>query len=62
LPSRILTGQLEKEQRRFGNDAVGHRQLIKWIKKLWKSVHQIKDANEKHNQEIEKMIESGPDQ
>jgi outer membrane murein-binding lipoprotein Lpp len=30
--------------------------------KLRKSVHQIKDANEKHNQEIEKMVESGPDQ
>jgi outer membrane murein-binding lipoprotein Lpp len=30
--------------------------------KLRKSVHQIKDANEKHNQEIEKMAESGPDQ
>jgi hypothetical protein len=30
--------------------------------KLRKSVHQIRDANEKHNQEIEKTIESGPDQ
>ena len=30
--------------------------------KLRKSVHQIMEANEKHNQEIEKMVESGPDQ
>jgi hypothetical protein len=30
--------------------------------KLRKSVHQIKDANEKHNQEIGKMLERGPDQ
>jgi hypothetical protein len=30
--------------------------------KLRKSVHQIRDANEKHNQEIEKTVESGPDQ
>ena len=29
--------------------------------KLKKSVHQIGDANEKHNQEIEKMVESGQD-
>jgi hypothetical protein len=30
--------------------------------KLRKSVHQIGEANEKHNQQIEKMVESGPDQ
>jgi hypothetical protein len=30
--------------------------------KLRKSVHQIGEANEKHNQEVEKMAESGPDQ
>jgi hypothetical protein len=30
--------------------------------KLRKSVHQISEANEKHNQEMEKMVESGPDQ
>jgi hypothetical protein len=30
--------------------------------KLKKSVHHIKDANDKHNQEIEKMVETGPDQ
>jgi hypothetical protein len=30
--------------------------------KLRKSVHQIKEANEKHDQEIEKTVESGPDQ
>jgi hypothetical protein len=30
--------------------------------KLRKSVHQIKEANEKHNQEIEKTVESRPDQ
>ena len=30
--------------------------------KLRKSVHQIREANEKHNQEVEKMVESGPDQ
>jgi hypothetical protein len=30
--------------------------------KLRKSVHQIGEANEKHNQEMEKMVESGPDQ
>jgi hypothetical protein len=30
--------------------------------KLRKSVHQIKDANEKQNQEIGKMLEKGPDQ
>jgi hypothetical protein len=30
--------------------------------KLRTSVDQIKKANEKHNQEIEKMGESGPDQ
>jgi len=29
--------------------------------KLRKSVQQIKDANDKHNHEIEKMVESGPD-
>jgi hypothetical protein len=31
-------------------------------KRLRKSVDHIKDANEKHNQEIEKMAGSGPDQ
>jgi len=30
--------------------------------KLETSVDQIKKANEKHNQEIEKMAEGGPDQ
>ena len=30
--------------------------------KLRKSVHHIKEANDKHNQEIEKMVETGPDQ
>jgi hypothetical protein len=30
--------------------------------KLRKSVDQIKEANEKHNEQIEKMVESGPDQ
>ncbi|HEU4772205.1 MAG TPA: hypothetical protein VFS68_08595 [Candidatus Udaeobacter sp.] len=31
-------------------------------KRLRKSVDRIKDANEKHNQELEKMAGSGPDQ
>ena len=31
-------------------------------KRLRKRVDHIKDANEKHNQELEKMTESGPDQ
>ena len=31
-------------------------------KRLRKSVDHIKDANEKHNQQIEKMAESGPEQ
>jgi hypothetical protein len=31
-------------------------------KRLRKSVDQIKEANEKHNQETEKMAGSGPDQ
>jgi hypothetical protein len=31
-------------------------------KKLRKSVDHIKEANEKHNQELEEMIEGGPDQ
>ena len=31
-------------------------------KRLRKSVDRIKEANEKHNQELEKMAESGPDQ
>ena len=31
-------------------------------KRLRKSVDHIKEANEKHNQEIEKMAGSGPDQ
>ena len=30
--------------------------------KLRKSVDHIKEANEKHNQDVEKMAESGPDQ
>ena len=30
--------------------------------KLRKSVHQIRDANDRHRQEIDKMVESGPDQ
>jgi hypothetical protein len=30
--------------------------------KLRKSVQQIKEANAKHDQEIEKMVETGPDQ
>jgi hypothetical protein len=30
--------------------------------KLRKSVDCIKDANDKHNQEAEKMVETGPDQ
>jgi hypothetical protein len=30
--------------------------------KLRKSVHGIREANEKHNQQIEKMVGSGPDQ
>jgi hypothetical protein len=38
-------------------DLVGHNGT-----KLRKSVQQIRDANERHNQEIEKMVESGPDQ
>jgi hypothetical protein len=29
---------------------------------LRKSVHHIREANDKHNQEIEKTIETGPDQ
>ena len=29
--------------------------------KLRKSVDHIREANDKHNQEIEKMVESGPD-
>jgi peptidoglycan hydrolase CwlO-like protein len=29
--------------------------------KLRKSVDHIKEANDKHNQEIEKMVETGPD-
>jgi hypothetical protein len=31
-------------------------------KRLRKSVDRIKDANEKHNQELEKTVGSGPDQ
>ena len=31
-------------------------------KRLRKSVDHIKEANEKHNQELEKMAGSGPDQ
>ena len=31
-------------------------------KRLSKSVDRIKEANEKHNQELEKMAGSGPDQ
>ena len=31
-------------------------------KKLRKSVDQIKELNEKHNQQLEKMVETGPDQ
>ena len=31
-------------------------------KRLRKSVDRIKEANEKHNQELEKMAERGPDQ
>jgi hypothetical protein len=31
-------------------------------KKLRKKVDGIKEANEKHNQELEKMVGSGPDQ
>jgi len=31
-------------------------------KRLRKSVDRIKDANEKHNQDVEKMAGSGPDQ
>jgi hypothetical protein len=30
--------------------------------KLRKSVHHIREATDKHNQEIEKTIETGPDQ
>jgi hypothetical protein len=30
--------------------------------KLRKSVGRIRDANDKHNQEVEKMVETGPDQ
>jgi len=30
--------------------------------KLRKSVHHITEANDKHNQEIEKTLETGPDQ
>jgi hypothetical protein len=30
--------------------------------KLRKSVDHIREANDKHNQEMEKMVESGPDQ
>ena len=30
--------------------------------RLRKSVHRIGEANDKHNQEIEKMVEPGPDQ
>jgi PBP1b-binding outer membrane lipoprotein LpoB len=30
--------------------------------RLRKSVDHIKEANEKHNQQLEKMAESGPDQ
>jgi hypothetical protein len=30
--------------------------------KLRKSVHRIREANDKHNQEAEKMVETGPDQ
>ena len=30
-------------------------------KRLRKSVDRIKEANEKHNQDLEKMAESGPD-
>jgi hypothetical protein len=31
-------------------------------KRLRKSVDRIREGNEKHNQELEKMAESGPDQ
>ena len=31
-------------------------------KRLGKSVDRIKEANEKHNQELEKMVGGGPDQ
>jgi len=31
-------------------------------KRLRKSVDRIKDANEKHNEDLEKMVGSGPDQ
>jgi len=31
-------------------------------KRLRKSVDHIKEANEKHNQDLEKMAENGPDQ
>jgi hypothetical protein len=30
--------------------------------KLRKSVHHIRETNDKHNQEIEKTVETGPDQ
>ena len=30
--------------------------------KLTKSVHHIKEASDKHNQKMEKMVEAGPDE
>jgi hypothetical protein len=34
IAKSYLEAAIGKEKRRFGNDVVGHRQLIKWIKEI----------------------------
>jgi transposase len=41
IAKSYLDAAIGKEKRRFGNDGVGHRQLIKWVKQIESSVQVI---------------------
>jgi transposase len=41
IAKSYLDGAIENEKRRFSNDAIGHRQLIQWIKQIPASVQVI---------------------
>jgi transposase len=41
IAKSYLDGAIENEKRRFSNDAIGHRQLIQWIKQMPASVQVI---------------------
>ena len=41
IAKAYLDAAMGNEKRRFSNDALGHRELIKWVKQLTRPLHAI---------------------